>query len=385
MPTYTTSGGVSRELTSWPVMIDGVSRELETMFGAVDGVQREIFSGIRYTWEQYLMREHLVASTENNTLRLSASATITKYASAYLDSGSTETTASTIVTGDYFLYKSTYYCAASDYSSKSTKAYTCSVSTEKQLIGTVQSKDLSDYPANGLHTDGYWYRIVIDGLLENFSENEWSTIIKACQYGYVPDTWVVGDQKSMTIGGANYLIDIIGKDHDSYADGSGTAPLTLQMHELYKTGYPMNSSQTNAGGWKESAMRNTHLPAMLSQMPTEVQTAIREVSKTSSAGNQSSTIDTTADKLFLLSHIEIAGTTIGNYHSQISATGEGSQYAYYASGGSEIKNSPGSSASSWYTRSPYLTSNDTFINYNSSGTTEGSANVSYFPAPAFCF
>ena len=384
MPTYTMVDGVSRELTSWPVMADGVQRELNNMVATVGGVQREIFSGIRYKWEQYLMREHLVASTETVTLRLTSSESITKYASAYLDSGSTETTAGTIVTGDYFLYKSTYYCAASDYSSKSTKAYTCSVSTEKKLIGTVQSKDLSDYPANGLHTDGYWYRIVIDGLLENFSENEWSTIIKACQYGYVPDTWAVGDQKSMTIGGANYLIDIIGKDHDSYADGSGTAPLTLQMHELFKTAYQMNSSQTNVGGWKESAMRNTHLPAMLAQMPTEVQTAIREVGKTSSAGNQSSTIDTTADKLFLLSHIEIAGTTIGNYYSQISATGEGSQYAYYASGGSKIKNSPGSSASMWSTRSAYLPSSETFICYNSSGNIVQSASYCY-AAPAFCF
>ena len=180
MPTYTMVDGVSRELTSWPVMADGVQRELNNMVATVGGVQREIFSGIRYKWEQYLMREHLLASTETVTLRLTSSESITKYASAYLDSGSTETTAGTIVTGDYFLYKSTYYCAASDYSSKSTKAYTCSVSTEKKLIGTVQSKALSDYPANGLHTDGYWYRIVIDGLLENFSENEWSTIIKAC-------------------------------------------------------------------------------------------------------------------------------------------------------------------------------------------------------------
>ena len=65
-----------------------------------------------------------------------------------------------------------------------------------------------------------------------FANNDWATIIAACQRKQVPETWAVGDQKEMTIG-QPYMIDIIGKDHDTYADGSGTAPLTLQMHDCY--------------------------------------------------------------------------------------------------------------------------------------------------------
>ena len=41
----------------------------------------------------------------------------------------------------------------------------------------------------------------------NFADNDWATIIKACHKNQVPETWVVGNQKAMTINGADYVID----------------------------------------------------------------------------------------------------------------------------------------------------------------------------------
>ena len=58
--------------------------------------------------------------------------------------------------------------------------------------------------------------------------------------------------------------------------------------------------------------------------------------KKSSAGNQSSSIQTTNDKLFLLSEIEIFGSTTYSF------TGEGKQYDYYKAGNSKVKNLSGS-------------------------------------------
>ena len=66
----------------------------------------------------------------------------------------------------------------------------------------------------------------------------------------------------------------------------------------------MNSTATNVGGWKDSEMRNTHLPSVLLLMPPEVQAGIRNVNKLTSAGNKSSEIVTTSDGLFLLSEEE---------------------------------------------------------------------------------
>ena len=53
----------------------------------------------------------------------------------------------------------------------------------------------------------------------------------------------------MFINGTEYQIDIIGKGHDDYADGSGKAPLTFQLHDCYGELKNMNSSNTNVGGW----------------------------------------------------------------------------------------------------------------------------------------
>ena len=217
--------------------------------------------------------------------------------------------------------------------------------------------------------------VIFDAI---FSNNSWEEIIAACQSGNVPDSWSVGDSKMMTINGTDYQIDIIGKNHDTYTAG-GTAPLTFQMHDCYADKKQMNSSNTNSGGWTDCAMRSTHLPAILALMPTEVQNGIREVNKLTSAGSQSSTINTTADKLFLLSEIEIFGSV------NFSVDGEGNQYNYYKAGNSKVKNRSGS-ASAWWERSPYGINSNAFCRVGSGVTANASAaGRSYGVAFAFCF
>ena len=213
----------------------------------------------------------------------------------------------------------------------------------------------------------------------NFADNTWAQIIDACHKNQVPETWVVGNQKAMTINGADYVIDIIGKGHDDYADGSGKAPLTFQLHDCYADVNRMNSSNTNVGGWTSCAMRQTHLPAILALMPTEVQNGIREVNKLTSAGSQSATINTTADKLFLLSEIEIFGSV------SYSKSGEGTQYDYYKAGNSKVKKFNGS-ADNWWERSPCGSNSTRFCYVYSSGDAYyNGASSAIGVAFGFCF
>ena len=222
------------------------------------------------------------------------------------------------------------------------------------------------------------YTLTLILLKDNFSDNDWSAIIAACHSGSVPSTWVVGNSKTMTINGASYRVDIIGKNHDTYAAG-GTAPLTFQLHDCYADTKAMNSSDTNSGGWTSCAMRSTHLPVILSLMPTEVQNGIRDVNKLTSAGNKSSSIDTTADKLFLLSEVEIFGSTSS------SAEGEGTQYDYYKAGNSKIKKQNGS-ATRWWERSPNANNSTYFCMVYSNGNAyAGNAIYSNSVAFGFCF
>ena len=222
------------------------------------------------------------------------------------------------------------------------------------------------------------YAVALSFLKDNFADNDWSDIIAACHSGSVPSTWVVGNSKTMTINGASYQVDIIGKNHDTYTAG-GKAPLTFQLHDCYADKKAMNSSNTSSGGWTSCAMRSTHLPAILALMPTEVQNGIREVNKLTSAGSQSDTINTTSDKLFLLSEVEIFGSSTN------SVAGEGTQYDYYKAGNSKVKEWNGS-ATIWWERSPRAGSSTRFcvVYGNGSAYSNDASNVRGV-AFGFCF
>ena len=214
-----------------------------------------------------------------------------------------------------------------------------------------------------------------------FAENEWSAIIEACHANEVPDTWVADGTcyKDMLINGTNYRIDIIGKNHDDLADGTGKAPLTFQLHDCYATTYPMNATNTNVGGWRDCQMRTQTMPSLKALMPAEVQAGIRPVKKLTSAGNKSSSIVTTNDKLFLPSEIEIFGSTTYSF------AGEGTQYAYYQAGNSKVKNLSGS-ANNWWERSPRSRNSTAFCFVGSNGLAGSyTASSSYGMAFGFCF
>lgn len=212
-----------------------------------------------------------------------------------------------------------------------------------------------------------------------FANNTWEQIIAACHNNEVPDTWKVADHKPMTIGGSDYLIDIIGKNHDDYSDGSGKAPLTFQLHDCYKIAKAMYSTASNVKGWTNCSMRVEHLPIILKQMPADVQSGIREVNKISSSGGKKPSLETTKDNLFLLSEVEVFGS------SSNSLSGEGTQYDYYKAGNSTVKNFNGS-AYDWWERSPTANSTRYYCNVKSTGSSvNSSANVTRGVAFGFCF
>ena len=187
----------------------------------------------------------------------------------------------------------------------------------------------------------------------NFDDNTWDIIIDACHSGNVPDTWVAGDSKTMTIDGADYLVDIVGKNHDTYTAG-GIAPLTFGLHDCYGTTYPMNSSHTNSTGWDDSKMRTETLPAILAKMPENIRNGIRAVNKLTAKSGSSSTIKTASDKLFTFSEMEVYGSATKSY------SGEGKQYDYYKAGNSKVKK-VGGSDSWWWLRSPNKSGSISFV------------------------
>ena len=218
---------------------------------------------------------------------------------------------------------------------------------------------------------------VVGATLEDTS---WDNIAIVSDFGMAQNYWQVGDKKNITVNGVTYAAQIIGFDHDTLttAEGSRTkAGITFQLVDCLNITYPMNNSDLNSSGWSSSKMRTSTMTMLLGQLSSDLESVLKFVDKVTSGGNQQSALETTSDKLFLLSEIEIFGTASGSF------SGEGEQYEYYAAGNSKIKKVNGS-ASYWWERSPRSGNTTNFGAVNNKGTSyQGLASSNR--GVSFCF
>ena len=227
----------------------------------------------------------------------------------------------------------------------------------------------------------------IDAVLDN---NDWDAIESVDDEG--ANYWSVGDVKMITLNGTacgstfsntQLGLFILGFNHNSATEGNGITfgtfktALTDGIDVAIYTGSQMNSSNTNAGGWKNSAMRNTHLGAtdtpngdatpattsnpvsgsLMAVLPADLRAVLKPMTTYSDnvgggSGSVEANVTATVDYMRLLSEYEVHGAhTYSNTYE--SADGHQAQYAYYSAGNSKQKkrsNSTGSNAW-WWNRS----------------------------------
>lgn len=193
----------------------------------------------------------------------------------------------------------------------------------------------------------------------NLNDTDWADIDICGRLGMAQQFFKVGDSKTVNIGGTNYEVQIIGFNHDDNVSG-GKAAYSFQLVDCLNQTQQMNTSNTNTGGWNGSAMRG-RMSTYKSQLPAALRNVIKTVKKKSGTGGGSSSgTQQTNDDLFLLSEIEIFGTTT------YSVAGEGTQYEWYKAGNSRIKKVNGS-ANDWWERSPCSGDAYSFCSVGSSG------------------
>lgn len=215
---------------------------------------------------------------------------------------------------------------------------------------------------NAIYWDGTKFAVQEPSL----EKASWATINSLVQSGKAASLFKVGDEKTITLTtGEEVTLVILGFDHDDKADGSGKAGITFGMKNLLATKYPMNSSNTNVGGWDSSAMRTETMATLLSLLPADLRAVIKPVSKKATSGNKSTAITTSTDSLFLFSDVELDGTTTAGYAD------EGEQYEYWKTRNTandrikKLSNGSGS-ADNWWLRSPYTSGATGFrcVNYD---------------------
>ena len=212
---------------------------------------------------------------------------------------------------------------------------------------------------------------------DNLNDTDWADIDICGRLGMAQQFFKVGDSKTVNIGGTNYEVQIIGFNHDDKVSG-GKAAYSFQLMDCLNQTQQMNTSNTNTGSWNGSAMRG-RMSTYKSQLPAALRNVIKTVKKKSGTGGGSSSgTQQTNDDLFLLSEIEIFGTTT------YSVAGEGTQYEWYKAGNRRIKKVNGS-ASGWWERSPYSGSTNAFCCVYSDGSATGSsASNSFGVSFGFC-
>ena len=163
--------------------------------------------------------------------------------------------------------------------------------------------------------------------------------------------------------------------------------MTVGRKNLHASTYRMNATGTIAGGWNSREMRTSRMAKLLSQLPSDLQSVIKQVNKKATAGSQSTSITTSADKLWLLAEVEVDGTTSAGYAD------EGEQYEYWktvkdgtvdADRIKYLSNGSGS-ANSWWLRSPDVSNSNFFRCISSTGTVLGNgANHTRGASSGFC-
>lgn len=241
----------------------------------------------------------------------------------------------------------------------------------------------------------------------SLANNTPDIIAAAAKSGQAANYWSVGDKVGIAVngsfGGLSYnntvYAFILGFNHNSSVEGGNSihfqfgktaAGVDIAFVNSYgstSTGFCMNTSNTNSGGWNNSYMRKTICPAFLAALPKAWQNIIAACTKysdnTGGGSNTASYVTATSDKIWLLSEMEVQGTR--SYANSAEANYQ-KQYDYYRNGNSKVKyqHTATTSACFWWLRSVYAGDAYYFCGVNADGSaSDGYAYGSLGFAPGF--
>lgn len=180
--------------------------------------------------------------------------------------------------------------------------------------------------------------------------DSWEDIEKNCAAGIADLVYSIGDLKTITLNWGSTTedidLEIIGFSHDDLADGTGKATITFFSKQLLATSQKMASNNANTGGWAGSySLRNWCNSTLFAALPSDLQAVIREVTKLSDGGQNSTALVETRDKCWLASVEELSPYNIANVTI---LTGQGTAYA--GIGAAPTRAKVGGDAISWWTR-----------------------------------
>ena len=175
----------------------------------------------------------------------------------------------------------------------------------------------------------------VAGDPESFTTDSWATIQKAVQNNNT-SVYNVGDTKSVTINGNNYMVRIANKttaQNCSDTNYSETAcGFVVEFADIVEQ-RAMNSTNTNVGGYPATLVYDYLKNTLYGQLPSDLQAAIKPTRVISGHGSDDADNFTTTDNLYLLSSEEVYGIDGGGKNFYDTAYGTSHQLEYYSNNG----------------------------------------------------
>ena len=303
-----------------------------------------------------------------------------------------------------------------DGSSKTVAGYTYSPTSQLSKGTTMITVSYSEGGATKTTTQS----ITVTAISSTLNSNSWATIKAVSDAGKGDSYWDVGDTKTITINGTvqgftfsnlSIAVFILGFNHNNSREGSSRIHFQIgkisnklvglcdnSYGSYVSSGFCMNTSRTNSGGWNGSYMRKTVLgnsgtpsspPAntLLAALPADLRAVMKSVTKysdnTGGGSDNAGYVTATTDWLFLLAEFEYHGKrTYANSAEQ----NYQKQYDYYKAGNSKVHyrhDSTGTAVIAW-TRSANSGNSNIFCLVYTDGTpSNGNADYSRALAPGF--
>lgn len=261
------------------------------------------------------------------------------------------------------------------------------------------------------------YALTLSFVSSTLNDNTWDVIRAVSDAGTASSYWSIGDRHAEPMSGTVGLLSlnlttyvfIVDFDHNKSKESPSAHTITFQFGKsalsggsdiaFYDSkygpdsswatgsGFVMNTSNTNSGGWKSSYMRNTLMPQFKAACSSLLRSNVKTVSiysdNTGGGSDTASYVTATSDDFYLASEFEIHGA---RSYANSAEKNYQTQLAYYAAGNSKIKykyNSTGTAVYVWC-RSVSAGNSAIFCCVNTDGTAGANlATYSLALAPLF--
>ena len=227
---------------------------------------------------------------------------------------------------------------------------------------------------------------------KSFAEDTWETIAENTS----SDVYNVGDTRKVLIGNNSYTVRIANKSTPTECNDSNFSQtacgFVVEFADIVEN-RKMNSTNTNVGGWKGSAMRTYANGAFFNNLPEDLRNVIIETKVVSGHGSTTGETNfTSTDKIYLLSSHEVWKDGTSNRVSTYdTAWNNTRQLDYYKNLGVTTSNYSGAikkningNASYWWLRAADSNSSYVFLAVIINGSwADNSADNNNGLAPAF--